>query len=125
MKGFMFHDRSLILTLRLDLSLGEKRRDAEQNMMSGTGIATEALIEIETRGTGATSGTAEDGNQGPIETAVPTNATEDPTGGYLNAQFFYADISDKCRPLSPQRRPGIYFICFASLYLTNSFSFLF
>lgn len=29
---------------------------------------------------------------------------------------------DKCRPLSPQRRPGIYFICFASVSLTNSFS---
>ena len=53
-------------------------------MMTGTGIATEALTEIETRGIGVTRGTAEDGNQGPIETAVPTNAIEDPTGRYLN-----------------------------------------
>ena len=49
-------------------------------MMTETGIATEALTEIETRGTGATSEIAEDGNQGQIETAVPTNAIEDPTG---------------------------------------------
>ena len=84
MKGFMFPDRSPILTLRLGLNLGEKWRDAEQNMMTGTGIATEALTEIETRGTGATSGTVEDG-KGPIGTAVPTNAIEDPTGRHLNA----------------------------------------
>jgi hypothetical protein len=88
MKGFMFPDRGPILTLRLGLKLGEKR-DAEQNMMTGTGIATEALTETETetetRGTGATSGTAEDGSQGPIETAVPMNAIEDLTGRYLNA----------------------------------------
>jgi hypothetical protein len=94
MKGFMFPDRSLILTLRLGLNLGEKWKDAEQNTMTGTETATEALTEIETRGTGATSGTAEDGNQGPIGTAVPTNAIEDPTGRYLIAEFFYLDISD-------------------------------
>lgn len=88
MKGFMFPDRSPIHTLHLGLNLGEKWRDEEQNMMTGTGIATEALTEIETRGIGATSGTAEDGNQGPIETAVPTNAIEDPTGRCLNACFF-------------------------------------
>ena len=85
MKGFMFPDRSPIHTLRLGSNLGEKWRDAEQNMMTGTEIVTETLTEIETRGTGATSGTAEDGNQGPIGTVVPTNATEDPTGRYLNA----------------------------------------
>ena len=85
MKEFMFPDRSQIHTLRLGLNLGEKWRDAEQNMMTGTGIAIEALTEIETRGTGATSGMAEDGNQGTIETAVPTNVIEDPTGNYLNA----------------------------------------
>ena len=81
MKGFMFPDRSPTLTLRLGLNLGEKWRGAEQNMMTGTGIATEALTEIGTRETGA-SGTAEDGNQGPIEigTAAPTTAVEDPTG---------------------------------------------
>lgn len=85
MKGFMFLDRSPILILRLGLNLGEKWRDAEQNMMTETGIATETLTEIETRGTGATSGTTEDGNQGPIGTAVPMNAIEDPTGMYLDS----------------------------------------
>jgi hypothetical protein len=30
-----------------------------------------------------------------------------------------------CRPLSPQRRPGIYFICFASASLTNRIYFYF
>ena len=85
MKEFMFPDRSLIHILRLGLNLGENWRDVEQNMMTGTGIATEALTVIERRGTGATSETAEDGNQGPIETGVPTNAIEDLTGRYINS----------------------------------------
>ena len=96
-------------------------------MMTGTGIATEALTETETetRGTGATSGTAEDGNKDPIGTAVPTNAIEDLTGRYLNAVTIFLALTNKCRPLSPQRRPGICFICFASVSLTNRFIYFF
>jgi hypothetical protein len=84
MKGSMFPDRGPIRTLRLGLNLGEKRRDAEQNMTTGTGIVSEILIEIETGGVGAMSGMAEDG-KGPIGTAVLMNAIEDPTGRYPNA----------------------------------------
>ena len=84
MKGSTFPDRGLILTLRPSLSLGETRKDVEQNMMTETGTATEVSTEIETEGTGATSGMAEDGNQGLIGTAVLMNAIEDSTGMYLN-----------------------------------------